>query len=252
MLHELGHVYDLTVLSDRDRDAVPADHAASPRRASGGSGKTPLAEWFAEALLVVRALRRTIVSIERLRALSLRPDADAAPRSVRADQVAPRATARRRSRRRRRRWSPAIRRRRPPPPLAPAVVPGDPRRDPGAGAARAVARPRRRRRPTRPSRRRRRRRRPRRRRPRRRRRPTRRRPRPTPSAPSHAGAEPRPDPTPTPDADRDTGAEPTEPEPDGGTDPARRGRRDGAVRIMAAWTGRCSGGPRCCRRCCSR
>src|SRR4051794_18890276 len=47
MLHELGHVYDLTVLSNRDR----GEFRRIMRRphAQWWTGKVPLAEWFAEA-----------------------------------------------------------------------------------------------------------------------------------------------------------------------------------------------------------
>ena len=47
MLHELGHVYDLTVLSNRDR----GEFRKVMRRphAQWWKGKVPLAEWFAEA-----------------------------------------------------------------------------------------------------------------------------------------------------------------------------------------------------------
>ena len=47
LLHELGHVYDLTVLSNRDRGRfrriMRMPHSA------WWKGKRPLAEWFAEA-----------------------------------------------------------------------------------------------------------------------------------------------------------------------------------------------------------
>src|SRR5690349_21747859 len=47
LLHELGHVYDLTVLSNRDR----GEFRRIMRRphAQWWRGKVPLAEWFAEA-----------------------------------------------------------------------------------------------------------------------------------------------------------------------------------------------------------
>ncbi len=47
LLHELGHVYDLTVLSDRDRSSVRAIFGV-PAGRRWWSGQTPLAEWFAE------------------------------------------------------------------------------------------------------------------------------------------------------------------------------------------------------------
>jgi hypothetical protein len=47
LLHELGHVYDLTVLSDRDRASVRAIFGV-PAKRRWWSGETPVAEWFAE------------------------------------------------------------------------------------------------------------------------------------------------------------------------------------------------------------
>jgi len=47
LLHELGHVYDLTVLSDVDRAAVRKLFGV-PAGRKWWSGETPLAEWFAE------------------------------------------------------------------------------------------------------------------------------------------------------------------------------------------------------------
>lgn len=47
LLHELGHVYDLTVLNEGDRAAVREVFGA-PAGRTWWSGSTPLAEWFAE------------------------------------------------------------------------------------------------------------------------------------------------------------------------------------------------------------
>jgi hypothetical protein len=47
LLHELGHVYDLTVLSDPDRAAV-REIFGMPAGRKWWSGSTPPAEWFAE------------------------------------------------------------------------------------------------------------------------------------------------------------------------------------------------------------
>jgi len=47
LLHELGHVYDLAVLSDGDRASVRAIFGV-PAGRKWWSGSTPLAEWFAE------------------------------------------------------------------------------------------------------------------------------------------------------------------------------------------------------------
>ena len=84
MLHELGHVYDLTVLSNRDR----GEFRRIMRRphSQWWKGKVPLAEWFAEAYAWCARYSK-IVSVDRVRDLRLRPDADAAPCDVRADQA---------------------------------------------------------------------------------------------------------------------------------------------------------------------
>src|SRR4051794_30639140 len=47
ILHELGHVYDLTVISDTDRDRFK--QIMRVPKAKWWSGTRPLAEWFAEA-----------------------------------------------------------------------------------------------------------------------------------------------------------------------------------------------------------
>jgi hypothetical protein len=47
LLHELGHVYDLTVLSDRDR-ITAREILRMPAERKWWSGSTPPAEWFAE------------------------------------------------------------------------------------------------------------------------------------------------------------------------------------------------------------
>jgi hypothetical protein len=47
LLHELGHVYDLTVLSDRDRATVRAIFGV-PAKRRWWSGEASVAEWFAE------------------------------------------------------------------------------------------------------------------------------------------------------------------------------------------------------------
>jgi hypothetical protein len=127
MLHELGHVYDLTVLSNRDR----GEFRRIMRRphAQWWKGKAPLAEWFAEAYGWCARYSR-IVSVSRysiyrydptpaqhrdtctLIKRSARDRTPAAPPPappiVTGDPTPP-----------------------PPPPVAPAVVPGDPARDPG-------------------------------------------------------------------------------------------------------------------------
>src|SRR4051794_22115269 len=62
LLHELGHVYDLTVLSDADRGGFRKIMGASHTR--WWSGKRPLAEWFAEAYSWCARYAR-IVSVKR-------------------------------------------------------------------------------------------------------------------------------------------------------------------------------------------
>ena len=127
LLHELGHVYDLTVLSNRDRGEFKKIMRTPHRR--WWSGKRPLAEWFAEAYAWCARYAR-IVSVERYaiyaydptsrqhrascslikRAAHDRtPPAPApTPPEVTGDPAPP-----------------------PAPPIQPTIVPGDPRNDPG-------------------------------------------------------------------------------------------------------------------------
>src|SRR3954470_19303468 len=131
MLHELGHVYDLTVFSNRDRGRF---RRIMKTHASWWTGDRPLAEWFAEAYSWCARSRR-IVSVARyaiydydptpaqhrstcsLIRTSARdhtpPEPPKAPPIVTGDPAPPS-----------------------PPPLAPTVVPGDPTRDPGPSIAR--------------------------------------------------------------------------------------------------------------------
>jgi hypothetical protein len=62
LLHELGHVYDLTVLSNSDRGKFRRLMRKRHRR--WWAGKRPLAEWFAESYSWC-ARHRRIVSIDR-------------------------------------------------------------------------------------------------------------------------------------------------------------------------------------------
>lgn len=62
LLHELGHVYDLTVLSNRDRGRFRRIMRQPYRR--WWVGKRPLAEWFAEAYSWC-ARHRRIVSVQK-------------------------------------------------------------------------------------------------------------------------------------------------------------------------------------------
>jgi hypothetical protein len=127
MLHELGHVYDLTVLSNRDRGQFR--RIMQRPHAQWWKGNTPLAEWFAEAYAWCARYSR-IVSVSRYAIYRYDPTAaqhrDAcalikrssrdrtppapppAPPVVTGDPTPP-----------------------PPPPVTTAVIPGDPARDPG-------------------------------------------------------------------------------------------------------------------------
>ena len=115
--------------------ALPADHAAARRSASGGSGSCPLAEQFAEAYSWCARYTR-IVSITPVLQLPLPADRAPASRIVQADQAggaaiaAPSAPPP---------APPVVTGPDPPPPappsIAPGVVPGDPDRDPGPAAA---------------------------------------------------------------------------------------------------------------------
>jgi hypothetical protein len=127
MLHELGHVYDLTVLSNRDRGQFR--RIMRRPRAQWWKGSTPLAEWFAEAygwcarysriVSVSRYAiyhydptpaqhRDTCTLIKRSARDRTPPTPPPAPPVVTGDPTPPA-----------------------PPPVAPSVVPGDPARDPG-------------------------------------------------------------------------------------------------------------------------
>lgn len=71
LLHELGHVYDLTVLSDRDRLRFRAIMGV-PARREWWAGEIPLAEWFAEGYSWC-ARRARITTIERYAIYSYDP-----------------------------------------------------------------------------------------------------------------------------------------------------------------------------------
>ncbi len=84
MLHELGHIYDLTVLSNRDRGQFR--RIMQRPHAQWWKGNTPLAEWFAEAYAWCARYAR-IVSVSRYAIYRYDPTPVAAPRHVRADQA---------------------------------------------------------------------------------------------------------------------------------------------------------------------
>ena len=255
MLHELGHVYDLTVLSNRDRGEFRQDHAqAAPQ---WWKGKVPLAEWFAEAYSWCARYSR-IVSVDEYAIY----DYDPTPAQHRSTCSLIKRAARDNTP--------------PKPPPAPPVVTGDPAPPAAPPVAPAVgARATRRAIPGRPCS--------------RAPRPTadadarrRRRPAhadsarrtPTPTRPRHADADTRrrrPDAHRRADAataDADARPRPSRAHADADGDP--RGDRDADARAdrgadarpptpppqraadawhhLGAWTGRCSGGRRCCRR----
>src|SRR3954470_423035 len=106
LLHELGHVYDLTVMSDRDRVRFRGI-MRQPRSRQWWIGRTPLAEWFAESYSWCARYAR-IVSIERYAIYHYRPTASQHSRTCGLIKS-------------------AARDRTPPvPPQAPPVVTGDP------------------------------------------------------------------------------------------------------------------------------
>ena len=129
LLHELGHVYDLTVMNNRDRGAFRRIMRRS--KAKWWRGSEPLAEQFAEAYSWCARYAR-IVSIARYSSYDYRPTARQHKRIcklVRSAAGDRRAAAK----------PPALpvvtRPHDPPPPppsSAPGTVPGDPQRDPGA------------------------------------------------------------------------------------------------------------------------
>jgi hypothetical protein len=130
LLHELGHVYDLRVMNNRDRGRFRRIVGARRSARKWWRGSRPLAEQFAEAYSWCARYAR-IVSIKRYSTYAYRPSArqhrricalivraagDRAP-SVAAPQP------------------PVVTGPHPPPPAppssAPGTVPGDPERDPG-------------------------------------------------------------------------------------------------------------------------
>jgi hypothetical protein len=127
MLHELGHVYDLTVLSNRDRGQFR--RIMRRPHARWWEGKTPLAEWFAEAYSWCARYSR-IVSVSRYAIYDYDPtatqhrDTCSLIKRVARDRTPPAPAP-----------APPVLTGDPTPPtsppVTPAVVPGDPVRDPG-------------------------------------------------------------------------------------------------------------------------
>jgi hypothetical protein len=129
LLHELGHVYDLTVLNNRDRGAFR--RIIRRRAAKWWRGAHPLAEQFAEAYSWCARYAR-IVSIAKYSSYDYRPTSRQHRRICRLV----RAAARDRRAARKPPQVPVVTRPHAPPPPppsdAPGVVPGDPEKDPGA------------------------------------------------------------------------------------------------------------------------
>jgi hypothetical protein len=129
LLHELGHVYDLKVMNNRDRGAFR--RIMRRKRAKWWRGAEPLAEQFAEAYSWCARYAR-IVSIARYSSYDYRPTGRQHRRVCRLV----RAAARDRRSAQRPAGVPVVTRPHPPPPpppsSAPGTVPGDPERDPGA------------------------------------------------------------------------------------------------------------------------
>ena len=129
LLHELGHVFDLKVMNNRDRGVFR--RLMGRRAARWWHGRRPLAEQFAEAYSWCARYAR-IVSIARYSSYDYRPTARQHRRICKL--VAAAAVDRRAARKPAE--LPEVTRPHPPPPpppsSAPGVVPGDPEKDPGA------------------------------------------------------------------------------------------------------------------------
>src|SRR4051812_36386216 len=137
LLHELGHVYDLAVMSDADRERF-RKIMGQPVSRKWWTGATPLAEWFAEGYSWC-ARYSHIVSIERYAIYHYRPSgfqhrrvcalitAAARDRTPPAPPNAPPVVS----------GDPAPP---PPPSMSPGTVPGDPAGPPN-GAAGGGGRP---------------------------------------------------------------------------------------------------------------
>lgn len=131
MLHELGHVYDMLVMSYRDRDRFRRI-MRQPGSRQWWIGRTPLAEWFAEAYSWC-ARYAHIVSIKRYALYRYRPTPTQHTRactlikSAARDRTPPQPPP----------VPPVVTgdpSPPPPPSMAPGTVPGDPERDPGPPA----------------------------------------------------------------------------------------------------------------------
>jgi hypothetical protein len=125
LLHELGHVYDLTVLNNHDRARF---RKIMHRRVAWWKGRLPLAEQFAEAYSWCARYAR-IVSIARYSSYDYRPT----PKQHRQICALIKHVARDRAPARPAPAEPVVTAPHPPPPPSSAqgTVPGDPKRDPG-------------------------------------------------------------------------------------------------------------------------
>jgi hypothetical protein len=128
LLHELGHVYDLTVLNNRDRGRFRA--IVHAKRRKWWRGSPPLAEQFAEAYSWCARYKR-IVSIARYASYHYDPS----PKQHRAICTLIRRAAHDRKGSAPAAHTPVVTAPHAPPPpppsTAPGVVPGDPAHDPG-------------------------------------------------------------------------------------------------------------------------
>jgi hypothetical protein len=128
LLHELGHVFDLVVMSNRDRTAV--ERILHRTHRSWWTGSIPTAEWFAEGYSWCARYAR-IASLRRYASYRYRPTAS---QHRRLCALIVRA-ARDRGRPQPAPATPPTTRSDPPPAAppsdAPGTVPGDPSHDPG-------------------------------------------------------------------------------------------------------------------------
>jgi hypothetical protein len=129
LLHELGHVFDLTVMNNRDRGRFRRIMGRGARR-KWWQGSIPLAEQFAEAYSWCARYAR-IVSISRYSSYDYRPSARQHHRIC----ALIKAVGRDREKAQLPVGLPVVTAPHPPPPLPPSTaagtVPGDPSHDPG-------------------------------------------------------------------------------------------------------------------------
>jgi len=127
LLHELGHVYDLTVMSNTDRGQFR--RIMGRPHAQWWTGRIPLAEWFAEAYSWCARYSK-IVSVDEYTIY----DYDPSPAQHRSTCALIRRAARDKTPPKPPTAPPVVTGDPAPPaapPVTPVVVPGDPVRDPG-------------------------------------------------------------------------------------------------------------------------